>query len=66
MLAALLMVALVSVTAGLGVLLLVEVPLAAGLVASVLAERAIRERRHRDRRNSGRPVSRGGGGRSTR
>ncbi|MGI8505940.1 MAG: hypothetical protein ACR2MK_03885 [Solirubrobacteraceae bacterium] len=44
------MIALVSVTAGLGLVALVEVPVAAALVASVVAERTIKKRRRRDRR----------------
>jgi len=39
------MVALVSMTAGLGVLALIVAPLAAGVIASVFAERAIERRR---------------------
>jgi len=38
-------VVLLSVTAGLGVLALIEVPLAAGVLVSLLAERAVRRRR---------------------
>jgi hypothetical protein len=36
---------LISVTAGLGVLALLEIPLAGGLIASVIAERVIARRR---------------------
>ncbi len=46
-----LVVGLVSVTAGLGVLALIEVPLAVGLIVSMLAERAVRRRRAPDRRS---------------
>jgi hypothetical protein len=45
-------IALVSVTAGLGVLALIEVALAAALTASVFAERMIKRRRTRERRSS--------------
>jgi hypothetical protein len=51
-LAVLVTIALVSVTAGLGVLALIEVGLAAALTASMFTERAIKRRRGRDRRSS--------------
>jgi hypothetical protein len=51
-----LMVALVSATAGLGVLALIEVPLAAGVAASVLIERRIRRKRALARGARRRPV----------
>jgi hypothetical protein len=38
-------IALISITAGLGVLALLELPIAAGLIASLVAERAARRRR---------------------
>ncbi len=45
-------ITLLTVTAGLGILALIEVPIAAALVTSVLAERAIKRRRGRDRRGA--------------
>lgn len=51
-LALLVTIALVSVTAGLGVLALIEVGLATALTASVFTERAIKRRRARERRRS--------------
>ncbi|HEY8626158.1 MAG TPA: hypothetical protein VIL82_09130 [Solirubrobacteraceae bacterium] len=51
-LALLLTIALVTVTAGLGVLALIEVPVTTALIAWLLAERAIKKRRGRHSRTS--------------
>lgn len=53
-LASALTIALVSATAGLGVLALIEMPVAAALIASLLIERAIRKRRTPNHRRAGR------------
>jgi hypothetical protein len=55
--ALLLAIILVSVTAGLGVLVLLEVPIAAGLIGSSLAERVLGKRRARPRRGAQRARS---------
>lgn len=43
-------IALISTTAGLGVLALIEVPLAAAVIVSILTERTTRRRRAREHR----------------
>jgi hypothetical protein len=55
-LALLLTLVLISFTAGLGALALLEIPLAGGLVASLAIER--RRRRHGSRRRRSRPGAR--------